>query len=82
MAEKIVCVAIDEDFLNALKARTGLREDDAVIREAMTVFNWAAEERAQRRLVLSTDEKGRDVHKLTTQALESAAAKGGPRHIR
>lgn len=40
-----------------------------IAREALTVLNWAADEIAQGRIILSTNAKGGDVHRLVTPLL-------------
>ena len=47
-----------------------------IARDAITLFNWAVDERARGRLVLSSGIEGDDVARLTMPSLETAAAKG------
>jgi hypothetical protein len=46
----------------------GVKATD-VVREALTLFNWASEERAHGRLILSTDREGKDVARLAMPSL-------------
>jgi hypothetical protein len=46
-----------------------------IARDAITLFNWAVDERAKGRLVLSTAAGGEDVARLTMPSLENAAAR-------
>lgn len=43
-------------------------------RDAITLLNWAVDERAKGRLVLSTDDAGQDAHRLAMTILDTAAA--------
>ena len=46
-----------------------------IAREAINLFNWAVEERAKGRLVLSTDENGEDRTRLVMHSLDRAASR-------
>jgi hypothetical protein len=44
-----------------------------IAKDALTLFNWAVDERAKGRLVLSSDEEGEKVVRLAMPLLEKAA---------
>ena len=44
-----------------------------IARDALTLFNWAVEERSKGRLVLSSDEAGEKMTRLAMPSLENAA---------
>lgn len=50
-----------------------------IARDAITLFNWAVNERAKGRLVLSSGDNGEDVARLTMPSLETAAANSAPK---
>lgn len=65
---------IDDRFLRDL--RINLRSNakaTEIVRDALTLYNWAAEERANGRLILSSKPDGSDFARLVMPALEQAA---------
>ena len=46
-----------------------------IARDAITLYNWAVDERAKGRLVLSSDEDGEKMTRLAMPSLENAAPK-------
>jgi hypothetical protein len=74
MSTKELRFVVDEQFINELQKRIGVSSAADVAREALTILDWAAKERAAGRLVLSTSSTGEDVHRLVTPALEVAAS--------
>lgn len=46
-----------------------------IAKDAVTLFNWAAAERAKGNLILSSDEQGDKMTRLAMPSLEQAAAK-------
>jgi hypothetical protein len=42
-----------------------------IARDALTLFNWAVEEKAKGRLVLSSNDDGEKISRLTMPSLES-----------
>ena len=65
---------IPDEFVKRLQEKLGsnIKVTD-IAREALTLFNWAVEERAKGRLVLSSDEDGKGLTRLTMPSLEQAA---------
>jgi hypothetical protein len=62
---------VDDAFIG--KLRKALRNMPAtdVVREALTLFHWAVEERTKGRVILSADDKGHNVTRLAMPSLES-----------
>ncbi|PWB81219.1 MAG: hypothetical protein C3F11_15745 [Methylocystaceae bacterium] len=67
---------IPDELVEKLQAKLGERTKVTdIARDAITLFNWAVDERAKGRFVLSSGANGDDVARLTMPSLESAAAK-------
>jgi len=64
-------VQVDDAFIEALQKRLGGIKATDVVREALTLLNWASEEREHGRLILSTDRDGKDVARLAMPSLAS-----------
>lgn len=75
MADRNVKVAIDAAFLDAIRDKTDIRSDEEVIQEALTAFNWAVNEAAGQRFILSANKDGSDVARLMMQSLIFAGIK-------
>jgi hypothetical protein len=70
-------LTIPDEIIKQISDKLGGNQKASdIARDAITLFNWAVDERAKGRLVLSTGEKGEDVARLTMPSLEGAAAKG------
>jgi hypothetical protein len=68
----------DQGFIEQLQERFSPQPKATdVAREALTVLSWAVDEIAQGRLILSTDRKGGDVHRLVTPLLRRVRQKTG-----
>lgn len=67
---------IDDTFLKNLQEKVG-RPTKAtdITRDALTIFNWAVEEVAAGRVVLSTSASGEDVHRLVMPTLTQVESK-------
>jgi hypothetical protein len=59
-----------ENFKEKLGGDTKVTD---IARDAITLFKWAIEERANGRVVLSSDPEGKQVTRLTMPGLEKAA---------
>jgi hypothetical protein len=46
---------IPDDVINGLRAKIGVASNTDVAREALTLLNWAADERRKGRVILSAD---------------------------
>ncbi len=69
MAE--VRVQIPDEVVSELQAKLGggTKATD-IAREAITLFNWAVEERSKGRVVLSSDQSGEKVARLAMPSLD------------
>jgi hypothetical protein len=65
---------LPDDLVEAIQKKigTGIKATD-IARDAVTLFNWAVDERAKGRLVLSSNADGDDLTRLAMPSLESAA---------
>ncbi len=77
MAE--IRLQIPDDLIQKFQAKLGqnVKATD-LAREALTLFNWAYEERLQGRLILSSDEEGTQMTRLAMHLLDQAAPKKTP----
>ncbi len=64
---------IDDTFLKNIQEKIGDNKVTEITRDALTIFNWAVEEVAAGRVILSTNADGADVHRLVTPALTQVA---------
>lgn len=55
---------VHDDFMKFLKDRLGIESDYEIITEALSHLNWAVDEAARGRLVLSANSEGKDVTRL------------------
>jgi hypothetical protein len=60
---------VDDEFIGGLQKIVELKATD-IMREALTIYNWAVQERLKRRIILSADEDGTNVARLTMPSLE------------
>ena len=67
-------VKVPDSFMNDLKLKLGVTTNNEVIQEALTLLSWAADEKMNNRLVLSTDVSGNHVHRLAMRALALPAS--------
>lgn len=70
-------VQIPDEVIQKLQDKLGpnFKATD-IARDAITLFNWAVDERAKGRLVLSSDEEGEKMTRLAMPSLEKAAPSG------
>lgn len=65
---------IPDDVVKKLQDKIGSSTKVTdIARDALTLFNWAVDERAKGRLVLSSDEDGEKMTRLAMPSLESVA---------
>ncbi|MDO9712171.1 hypothetical protein [Paracraurococcus lichenis] len=64
-------VQIPDSVIADLKAKLGhdIKVTD-IARDALTLFNWAVQERAEDRFILSANRDGRDVARLALSSLD------------
>lgn len=62
---------IPDELVKSLQDKLGsnVKVTD-IARDALTMFNWAVDERAKGRLVLSSDEEGQKMARLAMPSLE------------
>ena len=60
---------IDDGFIKALQDKLDLRATE-IVREALTIFNWAVRERERGRVILSADPNGQSVERLAMHVLD------------
>jgi hypothetical protein len=68
---------VPEELVRKLQAKLGheVKVTD-IAREALTLFNWAVQEKAKGRQILSSNEEGEDVKVLAMASLENIPAPG------
>lgn len=72
MAE--IRVQVPDEVIEKLKSTLNLRTNAAVVEEALTILNWAAQEKARGRMILSSSPSGKDVTQLATKSLMVAGS--------
>jgi hypothetical protein len=72
----------DDEFMEGLQKKLQVKTAAEVVKQALTVMNWAVNEFQNGRVILSSDEKGQNVHRLVMPAFErlrsSSAAQAPP----
>ncbi|OLP62628.1 hypothetical protein BJF93_12530 [Xaviernesmea oryzae] len=69
---------IPDEVVAKIQARLGNKAKVTdIARDAITLFNWAVDERAKGRMVLSSEENGSDPARLAMASLDMAAARAG-----
>ena len=66
---------IPDELVKKLQDQLGNAKITDIARDALTLFNWAVNERAKGRLLLSSDENGEKMTRLAMPSLESLSAK-------
>jgi hypothetical protein len=61
---------VEDRFLNELQNILKAPRATDVVREALTLLNWAAQERAKGRVILSADADGHNVARLAMPSLD------------
>jgi hypothetical protein len=69
MAE--VRLQIPDEVVKKLQEKLGDVKATDIARDAITLYNWAVDERAKGRLVLSSDEEGTKMTRLAMPSLEN-----------
>ncbi len=68
-------VSVDSDFLKGLQERLGLSKSTDVTRVALSLLNWASDEAVHNRMILSTTQDGKDIHRLVMPELSNIKQK-------
>ena len=66
-----VFVRVERSVMTALKERLGLELSTEVVQEALTMINWAADEKMKGRVILSATEEGFEVVQLAMECLKA-----------
>ena len=71
-----VRLQIPDDVVKSIQEKIGsnVKATD-IARDAITLYNWAVEERAKGRVVLSSNADGEQMTRLAMPSIEKAAAK-------
>ena len=62
-------VRISDELVNELKYILGRTKAVDVAMDALTLLKWAADEKRQKRIILSADQKGSNVHRLVMEGV-------------
>jgi len=62
---------VDDDFLKNLQQKLGTTKTTDVMKEALTVFNWALTEKSAGRQILSGDADANNLVRLATPGLDA-----------
>jgi len=65
---------VDDNFLKSLQDKLGAKGPE-LTKSALTLLNWAVNEASKGRVILSTDEKGDNVHRLAMPVLDAVTPK-------
>lgn len=61
---------IDDKFINNMQQQLiGSSKPTEITREALTILNWAINEAANGRVIVSTTQDGKDIHRLVMPSL-------------
>ena len=60
---------VGTDYLDTLKARLGESKTTNIMRAALALLDWASEEVEQKRVIVSTNEQGEEIHRLVMPEL-------------
>ena len=64
---------VDDEFIKTLQAKLDLPRATDIVREALTILNWAIVERERNRVILSADTNGQNVERLAMPVLDRLA---------
>ena len=60
----------DDDFIENLQRTLRVKTAPEVVKQALTLLNWAVGEVARDRIILSSDARGQNVHRLAMPVLD------------
>jgi len=60
----------DDEFMESLEKALKVRTAAEVVKQALTLLNWAVGEVGLKRIILSSDINGQNVHRLVMPALD------------
>lgn len=61
---------IDNEFVGNLQKELKVQKATDVVREALTILNWAVQERKKNRTILSANTQGKEVVRLAMPSLD------------
>jgi hypothetical protein len=67
---------IDDEFLQSMMSALNMKGTD-VVRESLTILNWAIKEIRRGRVILSSDQRGRNTSQLAMPSLERVVEANG-----
>ena len=67
---------VDDDFLANLQKKLGTSKATDVVKEALTVLNWAVTEKSSGRQILSGDANAENLSRLATPGLDKVKDTG------
>jgi hypothetical protein len=62
-------VQLPDEVMADLKSTLGLRTNTELVQEALTMLNWAAEEKKKGRQIFSAKPDGKDITRLAMKSL-------------
>jgi hypothetical protein len=65
---------VEDRFIEELQRSLGYMRSTDVVRDALTILNWAVRESAKGRVILSANSDGHDVARLAMPSLEKLSA--------
>ena len=68
-------LSVDRCFFAELRKTLGEHDALSVVRDALTLLNWAAGERKKGRVILSADSDGQSVERLAMPSLDGVESK-------
>ena len=69
-----VRLTLDDDLMKNMMEKAGATKATDLTKEAMTLLNWAINEAASGRVILSSDSTGGEIQRLAMPSLSKAAA--------
>jgi hypothetical protein len=65
---------VDDAFIGSLQRKLDLRAATEIVRAALTILNWAVDERERGRVIVSADPSGQSVVRLAIPVLDRIGA--------
>jgi hypothetical protein len=64
---------LDDQFIGILRGKLDLKGATDIVKEGLTILNWAVQETEKNRVILSADQDGQDAARLSMPVLERLA---------
>jgi uncharacterized membrane protein len=68
-------ISINEDFIDKLKEESGITEASQLVTEALSLLKWAISEAKDGRILVTTNNKGEIINKVSIPSLDAVLAK-------